>query len=60
MPDCRTANQKNIILTGFMGTGKTSVGRVVAERLGWTFVDLDERISIAAGKPVPAIFAEDG
>ena len=32
----------------------------MAERLGWPFVDLDERIATAAGKPVPAIFAEDG
>jgi shikimate kinase / 3-dehydroquinate synthase len=54
------ADHRNIILTGFMGTGKTSVGRLVAERLGWQFVDLDERIEAAAGKPVPAIFAEDG
>jgi 3-dehydroquinate synthase len=52
--------QRNIILTGFMGTGKTSAGRLVAERLGWRFVDLDERIAAAARKPIPAIFAEDG
>ncbi|SVC29519.1 uncharacterized protein METZ01_LOCUS282373, partial [marine metagenome] len=35
---------RNIFLTGFMGTGKTSVGRHVAHRLGWRFVDLDEVI----------------
>ncbi len=50
----------NIILTGFMGAGKTSVGQLVAERLGLTFVDLDDRIAAAAGKSIPAIFAEDG
>jgi shikimate kinase / 3-dehydroquinate synthase len=50
----------NIILTGFMGTGKTTAGRLVADRLGWQFVDLDDRIARAAGKPIPAIFAEDG
>lgn len=50
----------NIILTGFMGTGKTSTGRIVAERLGWPFIDLDERIVARAGKPIPRIFAEDG
>ncbi len=43
-----------------MGTGKTSVGRLLARRLGWRFLDLDERIEAVAGKPVPAIFAEDG
>lgn len=51
---------RNIILTGFMGVGKTSAGRLVAERLGWPFVDLDDRIAAAASKPIPAIFAEDG
>ncbi len=50
----------NIVLTGFMGTGKSSTGRVVADRLGWPFIDLDERISARAGKPVARIFAEDG
>ncbi len=50
----------NLILTGFMGTGKTSVGRAVAERLGWPFVDLDDVIAERAGKPIPAIFAEGG
>ena len=52
--------EPNIVLTGFMGTGKTSTGRVVAERLGWPFLDLDEQISARAGKPIPRIFAEDG
>ena len=33
-----------IVLTGFMGSGKTSVGRVLAERLGWRFLDLDAEI----------------
>lgn len=50
----------NIILTGFMAAGKTTAGRLVAERLGWAFVDLDDRIVAAAGKSIPAIFAEDG
>ncbi|MCU0507139.1 MAG: 3-dehydroquinate synthase [Anaerolineae bacterium] len=50
----------NIILTGFMGTGKSTAGRILAEQLGWTFVDLDERIARSAGKAIPAIFAEDG
>ncbi len=51
---------KNIVLTGFMGTGKTTVGREVARRLGCPFVDMDEVIARRAGKPIPRIFAEDG
>ena len=50
----------NIILTGFMGTGKTVTGQEVAARLGRPFVDLDDIIVERAGKPIPAIFAEDG
>ena len=50
----------NIILTGFMGAGKTVTGQEVAARLGRPFVDLDDIIVERAGKPIPAIFAEDG
>ena len=50
----------NMILTGFMGTGKTAVGREVAARLGRPFVDLDDLIVQRAGKPIPEIFAQDG
>ncbi len=50
----------NIILTGFMGAGKTVTGQEVAARLGRPFVDLDDVIVERAGKPIPAIFAEDG
>ena len=52
--------EKNLVLTGFMGTGKTSVGKAIAERLGRTFVDTDTWIEQHAGKSVSAIFAEDG
>ncbi len=50
----------NIILTGFMGTGKTAVGREVAVRTGRPFVDLDDLIVQRAGKSIPEIFAQDG
>ena len=50
----------NIILTGFMGTGKTTVGRTVARQLRRPFVDLDDLIVERAGKSIPDIFAQDG
>ena len=49
----------NIVLTGFMGTGKTSVGRSLAGRLGRRFVDTDESIAEAHGS-IPEIFAARG
>ena len=54
------SNRRNIVLTGFMGTGKTAVGRAVGRILGREFVDMDELIAARAGKPIPRIFAEDG
>ena len=52
--------QRNVVLVGFMGTGKSCVGKLLAERLGLTFLDMDEFIVKRTGKPVPRIFAEDG
>jgi len=50
----------NVILTGFMGTGKTSVGKRLARRLGWRFVDIDSLIVAGAKESVAKIFAEHG
>lgn len=50
----------NIVLTGFMGTGKSTVGKLVARRLGWAFVDADDEIVRRAGMPIPQIFARFG
>ena len=50
----------NVILTGFMGTGKTSVGKRLAKRLGWRLVDLDQLIEASAKMPIARIFAERG
>jgi len=49
-----------LILTGFMATGKSSVGPLVARRLGWEFVDVDSVIVAGAGKPIAQIFADHG
>ncbi len=50
----------NIVLIGFMGTGKTAVGRRVAARLGRPFIDTDALIEARAGRSIARIFAEDG
>jgi shikimate kinase len=49
-----------IFLTGFMGAGKTTVGRLLAERLGWRFIDLDDEIVRNAGRSVAQIFDQSG
>ena len=49
-----------ITLTGFMGGGKTTVGRLLADALGCPFMDLDDLIVKKAGKSIPDIFAQDG
>lgn len=51
---------KNIVLIGFMGTGKTSTGRVLAQRLGAAFLDLDAEIEKAYGMSIPDMFAQKG
>lgn len=50
----------SIALIGFMGTGKTAVGKALAEKLGKEFFELDPLIEKKAGKTIPAIFKEDG
>jgi shikimate kinase len=52
--------EASIILTGFMGSGKSSVGKVVSSQLGRSFIDLDEEIVKAAGWTINEIFARDG
>jgi shikimate kinase len=52
-------SDRNVVLTGFMGTGKTTVGRALADRLGREFVDTDRLIEERYG-PIPAIFSEHG
>jgi shikimate kinase len=49
-----------IYLTGFMASGKSTVGPKVAARLGCTFLDLDRLIAVHDGRSIPQIFAEDG
>lgn len=50
----------NVILVGFMGAGKSSVGRLLARRMGRCFVETDDMITAREGRSIPAIFAERG
>lgn len=51
---------KNIILIGFMGTGKTSTGRILAKRLGYTFIDLDQKIESDHHMTISEMFRQKG
>ena len=49
-----------VAIVGYMGSGKTTVGRALARSLGWGFVDLDREISRRAARPIPEIFERSG
>ena len=51
---------KNIYLVGFMGTGKSTVGKILSQRLNKEFVEMDEVIEAREGKPITEIFASSG
>lgn len=55
-----TSAATNLYLVGFMGTGKSTVGRQLAKQMNFQFVDSDQEIERVQGKPVSAIFAEQG
>lgn len=55
-----TTPPKNIVLIGFMGCGKSTVGRELQQRLGYPLVDMDQTIEQRAAKPITAIFEDDG
>lgn len=50
----------NIVFIGFMGTGKSAIGQALALRLNASYLDTDDEIERAAGKPIRRLFAEDG
>jgi shikimate kinase len=52
--------QPNLVLIGFMATGKSTIGRLCARSLGFRFRDSDTLIERRAGRPIPEIFAEEG
>jgi shikimate kinase len=55
-----SAPPRCIVLTGFMGSGKSTVGPLLAARLGWNFIDVDEAIEAKAGVTIAEIFAQEG
>lgn len=60
LPRASQPRVQMLCLAGFMGSGKTTVGILLARQLAWRFVDLDDRIEEAAGLDIPAIFERLG
>src|ERR1700709_2552659 len=51
---------RRLVLTGFMGAGKSTVGRLLAARLGWEFLDLDAHLESRTGFTIPDLFSTHG
>jgi len=60
MPPEENTFPERVLLVGFMACGKTRVGKALAGRLGWSFVDFDDEIVERAGLPIPSIFRQHG
>jgi len=56
----KQATPRRIVLTGFMGSGKSTAGPLLAARLGWNFIDVDDVIEAEAGSTIAALFAHHG
>lgn len=54
------AHLRRLVLTGFMGAGKSTIGRILASRLGWNFLDLDAHLEQRAGATIPELFERHG
>jgi shikimate kinase len=54
------AHLKRLVLTGFMGAGKSTIGRLLADRINWNFLDLDAHLEARTGATIPQLFAEQG
>jgi shikimate kinase len=51
---------KRLVLTGFMGAGKSTIGRILSVRTGWTFLDLDTHLEARTGATIPQLFERHG
>ncbi len=60
MTQSEKTQPRAVLLLGFMGAGKSSVGQALARRLGWRFVDLDQRIEMREGRTITEIFSGSG
>ena len=58
--DYTTVSAQRIVLTGFMGAGKSTVGRLLAAELGWRFIDIDAEVEAKYGVTIAAMFAAEG
>jgi len=58
--NAETGPPRRIVLTGFMGSGKSTIGRLLARQLRWRFIDADAEIERAAGASIPEIFSRQG
>ncbi len=58
--DNTTLTAQRIVLTGFMGAGKSTVGRLLAAELGWRFIDIDAEVEAKYGMTIAAMFAAEG
>jgi len=60
LPITKEGGVRTVFLVGFMGAGKTSVGRALSKRLHWAFEDLDDRIQLREGRTIEEIFRDQG
>jgi shikimate kinase len=58
--EAQSAAPRRIVLTGFMGSGKTTLGPLLAARLSWSFIDVDDVIEAEAGVTIAELFARHG
>ncbi|TDJ06233.1 MAG: shikimate kinase [Deltaproteobacteria bacterium] len=56
----KVKRERAVLLSGMMGSGKSSVGRALAERLGWEFIDTDERVETSCGLKIDELFRREG
>ncbi|HMF52780.1 MAG TPA: shikimate kinase [Edaphobacter sp.] len=59
-PSLPSVPLRRLVLTGFMGAGKSTVGRLLASRLGWEFLDLDTHLENRTGSTIPELFSRHG
>jgi shikimate kinase len=59
-PSLAPPHLRRLVLTGFMGAGKSTIGRLLAARIGWSFLDLDAHLEARTGATIPQLFERHG